>query len=402
METFRMMKAKKGLGEIEEIAIAFIETAFNAEQNVGVCLIEFKTPVKEHLLKKQLEDIGATQVTLETFPPGDANETASSALLHIWMMKDKTELGYGNGVCSTQLSEKTMAKYNAEKKRREEAKLESGKVAEDIKKVEEYIAKIDALAVDNKAGFVVVDAISSDVKDTKTTLATMTTLVTDSLETVNAVSINVGTMATVLGSKIDEKSILAKNLHDKNLATEKAQNKTNYDKSVVTKKCNVLQRRVDELEHQVPKTILQLKKELDEHKLKLSEKANADNIEVTQRSAKAILEMQTMFLAQKTLLQTNMIRTAANAIEFKIGRIDEMKTYVDEAKARDIARDAEMKTRDEAHSAELLARDIAHSAEMKRYHDEAKARDDAAKEYYKRMDTMFFAMQTELGVKRNR
>jgi len=348
METFRMMKAKKGLGEIEEIAIAFIETAFNAEQNVGVCLIEFKTPVKEHLLKKQLEDIGATQVTLETFPPGDANETASSALLHIWMMKDKTELGYGNGVCSTQLSEKTMAKYNAEKKRREEAKLESGKVAEDIKKVEEYIAKIDALAVDNKAGFVVVDAISSDVKDTKTTLATMTTLVTDSLETVNAVNINVGTMATVLGSKIDEKSILAKNLHDKNLATEKAQNKTNYDKSVVTKKCNVLQRRVDELEHQVPKTISQLKKQAEKDKLEMMEQAVEDKLEM----------------------------------------LSEVR--------------AEMKTRDEAHSAELLARDIAHSAEMKRYHDEAKARDDAAKEYYKRMDTMFFAMQTELGVKRNR
>jgi len=117
---------------------------------------------------------------------------------------------------------------------------------------------------------------------------------------------------------------------------------------VVTKKCNVLQRRVDELEHQVPKTISQLKKQAEKDKLEMMEQAVEDKLEM----------------------------------------LSEVR--------------AEMKTRDEAHSAELLARDIAHSAEMKRYHDEAKARDDAAKEYYKRMDTMFFAMQTELGVKRNR
>ena len=110
------------------------------------------------------------------------------------------------------------------------------------------------------------------------------------------------------------------------MATEKAQNKTNYDKSVVTKKCNVLQKRVDELELRVPKTISQLKKQADKDKLEM---------------------------------------------------ISELR--------------AEMKARDDAHSAEMKARD-----------DEAKTRDDEAKEHYKRVETMLFAMQTELGMKRDR
>ena len=337
-----MKKTKKGLGEIEEIAIAFIETAFNAEQNVGVCLIEFKTPVKEHLLKKQLEDIGGTQVTLETFPSGDANETASSALLHIWMMKDKTELGYGNGICSKQLSDKTTAKYNAEKKRREDVKLESGKSAEDIKKVDEFIAKkLDAILVDNKAAFGVV---ATDVKDTKTTLVT---LVTDSFVTVEdsitTVNLKVGAMATVLGSKIDEKNILAQNLNDKNLATEKAQNKTNHDKGLVTKECNSLREQLAESELRVPKTISQLKKQADKDKLEMQEKANEDKLDL----------------------------------------ISELR--------------AEMKARDDAHSAEMKTRDD----EAKTRDDEAKTRDDEAKEHYKRVETMLFAMQTELGMKRD-
>jgi hypothetical protein len=97
MTAFRMKKTKVGPGphEIELIDIAF------------------------HLLTKQLEDIGARQVILESFPAGDANETASSALLHVWMtrMRDKTglESASGYGICSTQPIEKTTAKHNAEK-----------------------------------------------------------------------------------------------------------------------------------------------------------------------------------------------------------------------------------------------------------------------------------------------
>ena len=52
--------------------------------------------------------------------------------------------------------------------------------------------------------------------------------------------------------------------------------------------------------------------------------------------------------------------------------------------------------------AEMKARDDAHSAEMRTRDDEAKTRDDEAKEHYKRVETMLFAMQTELGMKRDR
>ena len=114
-----------------------------------------------------------------------------------------------------------------------------------------------------------------------------------------------------------------------------------YDKSVIAKKCKVLQKHVDELEIQVPKTILQLKKQAEKDKLEMMEQAVEDKLEM----------------------------------------LSEVR--------------AEMKSRDEAHSTELLARDIAHSAEMKRYHDEAI-------EHFKRVETMLFAMQTELGIKRNR
>ena len=110
-----------------------------------------------------------------------------------------------------------------------------------------------------------------------------------------------------------------------------------YDKSVIAKKCNVLQKRVDELEIQVPKTILQLKKQAEKDRLEMMEQA----------------------------------------VEDSLAMLSEVR--------------AEMKTRDEAHSAEL-----------KRYHDEAKVRHDEAKEHYKRVETMLFAMQTELGMKRNR
>lgn len=51
--------------------------------------------------------------------------------------------------------------------------------------------------------------------------------------------------------------------------------------------------------------------------------------------------------------------------------------------------------------AEMKARDNAHRAEMKARDDEAKTRDDEAKEHYKRVETMLFAMQTELGMKRD-
>jgi len=114
-----------------DFTINFIHAAFNPAAFHGEIVIEFYETIRVCTLMTQLEAVGACQVTVVTFKHFDASESASNALLRVWMAADKTGCRFHRGVVSAELLDKTHAKYDAEKQKqidhaKDEAKLQAG------------------------------------------------------------------------------------------------------------------------------------------------------------------------------------------------------------------------------------------------------------------------------------
>jgi len=91
--------------------INVIHAAFNPAAYSAEIFIEFQETIRICTLMTQLEEYGACQVSVLTFKNNDRSESASSALLRVWMSADKTECRYQRGTVSKELLDKTTAKY---------------------------------------------------------------------------------------------------------------------------------------------------------------------------------------------------------------------------------------------------------------------------------------------------
>ena len=91
--------------------INFVHAAFNPTAFHGEFVIEFRDCIRVCTLMMQLEARGACQVTVLTFKQGDSSESASSALLRVWMAAEQTGCQFRNGTVSKELLDKTTSKY---------------------------------------------------------------------------------------------------------------------------------------------------------------------------------------------------------------------------------------------------------------------------------------------------
>jgi len=114
-----------------DFTINVIHAAFNPAAYSAEIFIEFQETIRVCTLMTQLEEYGACQVSVLTFKNNDTSESASSALLRVWMSADKTECRFQRGTVGKELLDKTQAKYDAEKQKqaehaKDEAKLQAG------------------------------------------------------------------------------------------------------------------------------------------------------------------------------------------------------------------------------------------------------------------------------------
>lgn len=89
--------------------------SFNKEALSGEFYLEFDEKVWEHKVVESFSAHGATQIMTMTFPPNDANESASNALLRIFENQKKTGLSYQRGTIPPALLAKVQAKQEAAK-----------------------------------------------------------------------------------------------------------------------------------------------------------------------------------------------------------------------------------------------------------------------------------------------
>lgn len=155
-------KFSKGRGE-GIFTIKYMYAAFNREAEMGEFYIEFEETVYEYKFVEALENAGATQVTIMTFAPNDANESASDALARVWMIGDKTNETYIHGMTGEALLNKARTKLNANRQAQVSAEFDEktqaalkeslttidgkvDKVAEGVCTIiPDYIRQIDAL-----------------------------------------------------------------------------------------------------------------------------------------------------------------------------------------------------------------------------------------------------------------
>ena len=135
----------------DEFSIKFICAALNKEASSAEIFIEFDNTIRVSTLTSQLEKKGACQVNVFTFKNNDANESASSALLRVWMAAEKQGCSFQNGTPNKDLLEKTQLKFDAEMQKgtddeKNQAKFEAGikQSLEDVGgKVDQMDGKID-------------------------------------------------------------------------------------------------------------------------------------------------------------------------------------------------------------------------------------------------------------------
>ena len=113
--------------------IKFIHAALNKESYSAEIFIEFEESIRVSTLISQLESKGACQVNVITFKHNDANESASSALLRVWMAAEKTGYEHMKGEANKDLWDKTQHKYDAEMQKKEENEKNQAKLDEGIK-----------------------------------------------------------------------------------------------------------------------------------------------------------------------------------------------------------------------------------------------------------------------------
>lgn len=111
-----------------DFTINFMDAAFNTATFSGEIFIEFQETIRVCTLISQLEAHGACQVTVVTFKIGDANESASNALLRVWMSAEKTGCRFQRGTVSKELLEKTQAKHATEKQKQVENAKDEAKI----------------------------------------------------------------------------------------------------------------------------------------------------------------------------------------------------------------------------------------------------------------------------------
>ena len=110
-----------------DFTINFMHAAFNVATFSGEIFIEFQETIRVCTLNSQLEARGACQVTVLTFNVGDANESASNALLRVWMSAEKTGCQFQRGTVSRELFDKTQTKFDRDKQKQAESSKEDAK-----------------------------------------------------------------------------------------------------------------------------------------------------------------------------------------------------------------------------------------------------------------------------------
>ena len=97
-----------------DFTITFVHAAFNPTTVHAEIFIEFQETIRVCTLITQLEAGGACQVTVVTFKHFDASDSASNALLRVWISAEKTGCQFQRGIGSKELLDKTMERYNME------------------------------------------------------------------------------------------------------------------------------------------------------------------------------------------------------------------------------------------------------------------------------------------------
>lgn len=155
-----------------EYKIKFIEAAFHKEAYSCEFFIEFEEQIWSHTLAEALEEKGARQVHIETFKHNDGNDSASNALLRVWLVAEQTGLHEIRGKCSDSLLKKTKVKQAQAKvdamKQKNESEFDEKTQAAIKLSMQNMEGKIDN--VDDKIDHVVDDMI--DVKDTLSNVET--------------------------------------------------------------------------------------------------------------------------------------------------------------------------------------------------------------------------------------
>lgn len=238
MQDFKFQKSK-GSGEF---TINYMYGAYNKEAEFGEFYMEFKEIVWEHKLAKQFNFMGAGQVNTITFQHNDGHESASDALLRVWLLGEKTGYHEDRGKCPETLMAKTNIKL-------EEYKKSTSKSEFDEKVQAALKASLDG--IEGK-----VEDIHVDVKDVK------------------------DEMRHVVADLRTENAYLKSEIKRVNLLRDRLEYKVGKQTSYEHKYDNV----VVEL-HNANKKIQGLEKELDAYKaLDLSQKAT--------EAAKWILETE--------------------------------------------------------------------------------------------------------------
>jgi hypothetical protein len=107
------MPKSKGCGEF---TINYMDGSYNKEGEFGEFYLEFQEKVWEHKVAEQFKFMGAGQVSTITFQHNDGNESASDALLRVWLLGEKTGYHEDRGKCPEALMSKTRAKHEESKK----------------------------------------------------------------------------------------------------------------------------------------------------------------------------------------------------------------------------------------------------------------------------------------------
>lgn len=130
-----------------DFTIKYIHAALNKESYSAEVFIEFEESIRVHNLIAQLETNGACQVNVVTFKHNDANESASSALLRVWMSAEKSGYEHMKGSANKELWDKTQMKYDAEMQKQEDneknqAKLDAG-IKQSLEEVGDKVGQIE-------------------------------------------------------------------------------------------------------------------------------------------------------------------------------------------------------------------------------------------------------------------
>jgi len=139
-----VIKKARNAGDFK---IKYIHAALNKESYSAEIFLEMEESIRICNLIAQFEEKGVRQVNVITFKHNDANESASSALLRVWMSAEKTGYEHMKGNANKELWDKTQMKYDAEMQKQEEneknqVKLEAG-IKQSLEEVGDKVGHIE-------------------------------------------------------------------------------------------------------------------------------------------------------------------------------------------------------------------------------------------------------------------